>query len=399
VLESASTATDLALISYLRSIPDARMRRGVRFPAWYLLLEAVLGILSGCQSLRDLERFAIRHHAVLTEALGVELRRPPSDSSFRYFFHQVDVAALCAAIRDWTIAQIPGGAANLDQLVCDGKTLRGSIEPTAGLADRGLYIGSERSFYRVLHAHGQVHRRGRARPPQEPRPVPRLRAAGPNEVWSWDITYLPTSVRGVWLYLYQVLDVWSRKVVAWDVAEREDPAIAADLVSRACLRERISKGRQQPLILHADNGNAMRAATLECRMEELGVLRSFSRPRVSNDNPYSEALFRTAKYRPDYPSRPFPSKEEACQWVASFVDWYNHRHRHSGIKFVTPQQRHSGQAAEICLRRTVVYEEARQRNPRRWSRSVRCWHQPEVVWINPPPPEIKSETATLAPAA
>ena len=108
------------------------MRRGVRFPAWYLLLVAVLGILSGCQSLRDLERFAIRHHSLLTEVLGVELRRPPSDSSFRYFFHQVDVSALCAEIRDWTIAQIPGGAADLDQLVCDGKTLRGSIEPTAG---------------------------------------------------------------------------------------------------------------------------------------------------------------------------------------------------------------------------------------------------------------------------
>jgi hypothetical protein len=108
------------------------MRRGVRFPAWYLLLVAVLGILSGCQSLRDLERFAIRHHAVLTESLDNELRRPPSDSSFRYFFHQVDVAALCAAIRDWTIAQIPGGTEDLDQLVCDSKTLGGSIEPTAG---------------------------------------------------------------------------------------------------------------------------------------------------------------------------------------------------------------------------------------------------------------------------
>jgi transposase InsO family protein len=128
-------------------------------------------------------------------------------------------------------------------------------------------------------------------------------------VWSWDISYLPTTVRGIWLYLYLVIDVWSRKVVAWDVAEREDPAIAADLVSRACLRERISKGRKQPLILHADNGNAMRAATLESRMEELGVLRSFSRPRVSNDNPYSESLFRTVKYRPDYPRKPFASKE------------------------------------------------------------------------------------------
>jgi len=162
--------------------------------------------------------------------------------------------------------------------------------PNSILADLGLYLGSARSFYRVLHAHGQAHRRGRARPPQEPRPVPRLEAREPNEVWSWDITYLPTSVRGVWLYLYLVIDVWSRKVVAWDVAEGEEAQIAADLVSRACLRERISKGRRQPLILHADNSNAMRAATLESRLEELGVLRSFSRPRVSNDNPYSESL-------------------------------------------------------------------------------------------------------------
>ncbi len=130
--ETAAAATDLDLISYLKAIPDARMRRGVRFPAWYLLLVAVLGILSRCQSLRDLERFARRHHVVLTEALGLDLRRPPSDSSFRYFFLQVDVAELCAAIRDLTIAQIPGGAADLDQLVCDGKTLRGSIEPTSG---------------------------------------------------------------------------------------------------------------------------------------------------------------------------------------------------------------------------------------------------------------------------
>ena len=129
--------------------------------------------------------------------------------------------------------------------------LPGQIAPV--LANRGLYIGSERSFYRVLHAHCHAHGRGRARPPQEPRTVPRLRAAGPNQVWSWDITYLPTTVRSIWLYLYLVIDVWSRKVVAWDVVEREDPSIAANLVSRGCLRERMSKGRQQPLVLHADN--------------------------------------------------------------------------------------------------------------------------------------------------
>jgi len=269
----------------------------------------------------------------------------------------------------------------------------GQIVPA--LADQGLYIGSESSFYRVLHAHGQVHRRGRARPPQEPRAVPRLRAIAPNQLWSWDITYLPTTVRGIWLYLYLVIDVWSRKVVAWDVAEREDPAIAADVVSRACLRERISKGRAKPLILHADNGNAMRAATLESRLEELGVLRSFSRPRVSNDNPYSESLFRTVKYRPDYPRKPFASKEQACQWVAVFVDWYNHQHRHSGIKFVTPIQRHNGDAVEVCRQRAVVYEQARQHHPRRWSRSTRCWCQPAVVWINQPPDEL-NEPGPLA---
>jgi hypothetical protein len=116
---------------------------------------------------------------------------------------------------------------------------------------------------------------------------------------------------------------------------------------------------------------------------------------VSNDNPYSESLFRSAKYRPDYPRRPFASVQEACQWVAAFVDWYNHRHRHSGIKFVTPHQRHNGEAVEICRHRAVVYEQARQRHPRRWTRSTRCWRQPEEVWINPPPPEIEPDPATL----
>ena len=138
------------------------------------------------------------------------------------------------------------------------------------LADQGEFLASESSFYRVLHAHQQVQHRGRARSPQQPRPVPRRRADGPNQLWSWDITYLPTSVRGVWLYLYLVVDVWSGKIVAWDIAEREEAQVAADLISRACLRERISKQRQRRLVLHADNGAAMRAATLEVRLEELG---------------------------------------------------------------------------------------------------------------------------------
>jgi len=202
-------------------------------------------------------------------------------------------------------------------------------------------------------------------------------------------------VRGVWLYLYLVIDVWTRKIVAWEVVDREDSKIAADLVNRVCLKEWISKGRPHPLILHADNGNAMWAATLESRLEELGVLRSFSRPRVSNDNPFSESLFRTVKYRPNYPRRPSQSVEEACSWVAAFVQWYNHQHRHSGIRFVTPDQRHSGEACAISRLRAQVYEQARLRHPRRWSGSTRCWRQPEVVWINPSPSEHEPRPATL----
>jgi len=143
----------------------------------------------------------------------------------------------------------------------------------------------------------------------------------------------------------------------------------------------------------------VRAATLESRLEVLGVLRSFSRLRVSNGNPYFESLFRTAKYRLGYPSRPFATQEEACLWVASFVEWCNHRHHHSGIKFVTPHQRHNRDAEEICRQRAVVYEQARQRNPRRCSWTTRCWPQLEVVWIKPPPPELDSNPATFVMAA
>jgi len=137
----------------------------------------------------------------------------------------------------------------------------------------------------------------------------------------------------------------------------------------------------------------MRGATLESRLEEMGVLRFFSRPRVSNDNPYSESLIRTVNYRPGYPRRPFTSKDEGCECVVACVDWYNHRHRHSGIKFVTPHQRHSGAAKAICRQRADVYENARQAHPTRWSRHIRCWHQPEEVSINKPSEEAEPTQA------
>jgi transposase InsO family protein len=265
------------------------------------------------------------------------------------------------------------------------------------LSEEGDYVGSESTIYRIMRQEGLLHHRGRSRPPREPREPPVLEATGIHQVLAWDITLLPGPVRGQFYYLYMVLDVWSRRILGVEVHERECGELAKHFFDRVCRDEGINSGSST--ILHADNGNAMRAATLESRLEELGVLRSFSRPRISNDNPYSESLFRTAKYRPDYPRRPFASVEEACLWVASFVDWYNHRHRHSGIKFVTPAQRHSGQAVEICRHRAVVYEQARQRHPRRWSRSTRCWRQPEVVWINPPPTEIEHQPATFDMAA
>ena len=180
------------------------------------------------------------------------------------------------------------------------------------------------------------------------------------------------------------MNVWSRKVVAWDVESSEDPKLAASFTGWDCLRERITRRRKQPLILHADNGNAMLTATLEVRLEELDMLRSFSRSRVSNDNPYSESLFRTIKYRPDYPRMPFTSKEKACMWVVDFVNWFNNRYRHSGIKLVMPDQRHNGEAVEICEHSGRVYGQAGELHPKRWTGLTRCWRQPEVAWINPP---------------
>jgi transposase InsO family protein len=159
-------------------------------------------------------------------------------------------------------------------------------------------------------------------------------------VWSWDISYLPTNVKGIWLYLYLVVDVWSRKIVAWDVEEKEDPEIAAKLLLRACFRDRISHRRLQPLILHAYNGHAMRAATLEARMEKFGILCSFSRPRVSNDNPCSESLLKLSNTALTIPAGHSPARMRPVFGLPHLSSGPTVKHRHSGIKFVTPHQRH-----------------------------------------------------------
>lgn len=248
------------------------------------------------------------------------------------------------------------------------------------LADQDRYVASESTFYRVLREEDLLARRGRAKAPTSQPPAER-RATGPGQVWSWDITYLRSSVTGMFFYLYLFIDVWSRKIVAFDVHEEESTELASELLERALADEGLT---DVDLVLHADNGSPMKGATLKATMERLGVIPSYSRPHVSDDNPYSESLFRTFKYRPDYPRRPFESCGEARVWSAGFVGWYHHDHLHSGIGFVTPLDRHEGRSESILVARRAVYEAARQRHPERWaSGRTRAWNAPQEVLLNP----------------
>jgi len=259
------------------------------------------------------------------------------------------------------------------------------------LADRGEYIASESSFYRVLREAKQLAHRGRARP-RTPRPVPVHTATGPTQLVSWDITYLPTVIRGQYFFLYLFLDVWSRKIVGWDVHEREDDALAAGLLSRMASKI----GSLAGLVLHADNGGPMRGGMMLAKMQQLGVMPSFSRPRVSNDNPFSEAAFRTLKYVPFWPDKPFASLEAARAWVAHFVAWYNNEHRHSALDYLTPSERHEGRGDAILENRRTVYERARRARPARWSRGVRRWRADAEVSLNRPREGRRKETLVLA---
>nr|WP_231372030.1 MULTISPECIES: IS3 family transposase [unclassified Thioalkalivibrio] len=258
----------------------------------------------------------------------------------------------------------------------------GQIVPRL-LDEEDRYLASESTFYRLLRAAGEQQRRGRAAAPHNPGPPRRHTATGPNQLWSWDVTYLPTRIRGQFFYLYLIIDLFSRKVTGFEVFGTESAANSRTVIERAVLREGVA---HRPLVLHADNGSAMKGATLCARLEELGVTRSHSRPRISNDNAYSEALFRTAKYRPSYPPDGFDDLEAARQWVLDFVHWYNHEHRHSAIQYVTPAERHRGRDRHLLARRKHRYEEARAAKPGRWGgRPVRDWTPVEAVHLNPEP--------------
>lgn len=247
------------------------------------------------------------------------------------------------------------------------------------LADRGIYLASESTIYRLLRREKQLSHRQATRPPRHQAPKTFV-ATGPNQVWTWDITYLKTNVLGRHYYLYLICDIYSRKIVGWEIYEHEKADFSADLVRKSYLKESINGG---PLVLHSDNGAPMKGATMLATLQRLGVIPSFSRPSVSNDNPFSEALFRTLKYRPLYPKKPFESLEEARLWVADFTNWYNSRHRHSGIKFVTPNQRHSGEDKQILAKRAQVYQSARDKFPERWSNQLRNWRPVGPVQLNP----------------
>jgi transposase InsO family protein len=259
----------------------------------------------------------------------------------------------------------------------------------AELADQDRYLASEATMYRILKEAGQNTHRQASSPKKHQKPM-ELTATGPNQVWTWDITYLLSPTKGIFFYLYMVMDLYSRKAVAWQVHSREDSTLAGELIQEACYQEGVSRGQ---IVLHSDNGSPMKGSTMIATLQQLGVMPSFSRPSVSNDNPYSESLFKTLKYRPWYPRRPFQSLIEAREWAEGFVQWYNFEHLHSKLAYITPNDRHTGQDKVILAHRRAVYQRAKLIHPERWSGQARQWAAPAEVTLN------KHRTSRLEKAA
>lgn len=261
------------------------------------------------------------------------------------------------------------------------------------LADKGVYIGSESTIYRLLKEEKQLKHRLKSKPARTVIKPKALTAIAPNQVYTWDITYLPTSIKGSFFYLYLVLDIFSRKIVGWQVHCDELSALAADLMTDICSREKV---KRHQVTLHSDNGSPMKGATMLATLQELGVMPSFSRPSVSNDNPYSESIFRTLKYRPEYPESAFEDLDAAREWVTGFTQWYNEEHRHSGIKFVTPSERHQGKDDGILLNRVEVYNRAKAQNPSRWSGEIKNWDPIKAVKLNPEKSKVEIKENKVA---
>ncbi len=262
-------------------------------------------------------------------------------------------------------------------------------EVYATLLDEGRYLCHWRTMYRVLAEHEEVReRRNQRQHPQNAKP--QLLASKPNELWSWDITLLKGPTRRLFYYLYVILDVYSRFVVGWLVAQGESSEVAEILITATCDKQNI---RRDQLTLHADRGSAMRAKTVAQMLADLGVTRTHSRPYTPNDNPYSEAQFKTMKYRPDYPDR-FEGLDQARSWARAFFPWYNYEHHHTGLGLMTPAVVHHEQVDEVRAKRQRVLDAAYVAHPERFVKGRPIApNAPDQAWINPP------QSATVASAA
>jgi putative transposase len=245
------------------------------------------------------------------------------------------------------------------------------------LADEGKYLASERTMYRLLAAENESRRRDSARRPVSRSPRRHI-ATAPNQVWCWDITLVPRTIKGSFFFVYMVIDLFSRRVMGVEARETESAEVAAQMIRRLCLEQNVDSSK---LVVHSDNGSAMKGQTMLATMRWLGITPSFSRPYVSDDNAYVEALFRTLKYRPATPAR-FDKLEDVRLWTTNFVAWYNNEHRHSGICFVTPEQRYLGQDVAILTARDALYRKARARRPDRWVGPTRNWSRLNEVRLN-----------------
>jgi len=265
----------------------------------------------------------------------------------------------------------------------------------AELLDEGRYVCSVRTMYRILARADQVReRRLVARHPKYVKPV--LLAEAPNQVWSWDITKVPGPVRGVYYSLYVALDIYSRYIVGWAVASSESSAVARAFLREACHRERVQPDQ---LVCHSDRGGPMVAKPTTMLYADLGIIPSYSRPHVSDDNPYSEAAFKTFLYRPEMPER-FGSLEDARAFFVELFGWYNERHCHSGIALLTPSDVHHGRAAAIVEARQAVLDVAYANHPERFVRHApRHPMPPAAAWINPPPAERIRSSDLIRPGA
>ena len=276
----------------------------------------------------------------------------------------------------------------LDTLHSERFVDQAPAEVYATLLDEDRYLCSIRTMYRLLDAAQEVReRRDQLRHPQYHKSE--LLATGPNQVWSWDITKLLGPAKWSYFYLYVIMDIFSRYVVGWTLAQQESGQLAQRLIRETCVKENIAEGQ---LTIHADRGTSMTSQTIAQLLAALGVVKSHSRPQVSNDNPFSESQFKTLKYRPEFPQR-FASYDHGLTFCREFFPWYNHEHRHWGLGLLTPATVHSGRSAEALAARQKTLSAAYAATPERFvQREPRPLRLPDAVWINPPaapakPPE------------